>query len=246
MERRYNGATMSCTTRTLELNCEANFRHANTAGYLKRSVLLLALTLSIVAEARSEVITHPASIEIAAATCIPQVAGFSGACSDPQIASGMGVWRVVDWLFGGVTTGGGGMPGDQSLYDVTLTFVAGSFQEQWTWDRITVQYVETEPFNLSLLTQFTSLSLTATLPNGGVFDPLDPRYPDTKFVADNTVVSATAFTLPPPLRLSASGQIITTVPEPSGITLASIGMALVMVGGLLGKREWVVPKRSDT
>ena len=226
---------MSCPTRTLELSREAHFGHANTAGYLKRSVLLLALTLSIVAEARSEVITDPASIGIAFTTCIPQVAGFSGSCGDPLSAGGMGVWRVVDGLVGGVTTGGGGIPGDQSLYNVTLTFVAGSFQKQWTWDRITVQYVETEPFSLSLLAQFTSLSLTATLPNGGVFDPLDPRYPDTKFVADNAVVSATAFAFPPPLGLSANGLIITAIPEPTGITLASIGMALVMTGGLLRK-----------
>ena len=188
---------------------------------------MLSLFLATAASARSAVITQPLSLEMGFITCIPQIVA-DVSCSDPLIASDTGVWRLV---LGDLLTGAGG-----GLDDVTLTVVAASVQMQWTWSHIDPLFVETTPFNLSLLSQFTSLSISATLPHGGIWDPLSPTDPFTKFVADSTRVSATEFAFPPPLNFSAPGLLITTIPEPASLGLECIGIGLLVITASVRRR----------
>jgi len=218
---------MTVTTPTVSTTLCCNPERAKSIRSMRSTIPLLCMLLATAASARSEVITQPLSLGMGIITCIPQP-DANVSCSDPLIASDTGVFRVV---LGTFLTGAGG-----GLDDVTVTLVAGSVQMEWTWSHIDPPLMETTPFNLSLLSDFTSLSISATLPHGGIWDPVSPDQPLTKFVADSTLVSATEFTFPPPLDFSAPGLLITTTPEPASIRLECLGVGLLVIVGSVRRR----------
>jgi hypothetical protein len=152
-------------------------------------------------------------------TCIPTVDVGAGGC--PAIRSGTASWRVWNLMDGFDSP----FPRSNDLNDVSLDFQFAGAALSSHWDVILPgQFVETAPFDISLLNQFMTLRLDATL-SRTVFDPLFTNAPFTKFIADSAFVSATGTSFPPPLDFFAHGQFAQNpVPEPATLTLLGLGL----------------------
>jgi hypothetical protein len=137
-------------------------------------------------------------------------------------------WRVVNLMNMFDSPGAG----SNDLRDVTLEFIYQGGSITSHWDVIAPAaypgiFGETNPFDASLVAQFISLRLTATLART-VFDPLYTTNPYLMFTAESSLVSANATQFPPPLLLFAEGQFednTPPVPEPATLTLVALGLA---------------------
>jgi hypothetical protein len=151
-------------------------------------------------------------------TCIPTAS--AGGCTGTS--SGTASWRVWN-LMGGLDSP---FPGSNDFNDVTLDFQYAGGALNWHWDVISPdQFVETNPFDISLLNRFSTLRLDTTL-SRTVFDPLFTNFPFTKFIADSPFVSVTGTSFPPPLDILVQGQFAQNpVPEPATLMLFGLGLA---------------------
>jgi len=164
-------------------------------------------------------------------TCIPTI--DIGASGCPAISSGTASWRVWNLMNGFDSP----FPGSNDLNDVTLDFQSAGGALRSHWDVILPgQFVETSPFDISLLNQFMTLRLDATL-SRTVFDPLFTDVPFTKFIADSAFVSVTGTSFPPPLDIFVQGQFAQSpVPEPATLTLLGLGLFGIRASWRAGRR----------
>jgi hypothetical protein len=170
--------------------------------------------------------TPPAAADplfVAMVTCRPL---SDGSC--PEVSSGPVVWRVLNFMtLSSVDTP---FPGSNDIHDVTLEFEYHGGSLEWHWDVIAPanglgQFVETDPFDASLLTSLVSLRLQATLTRT-VFDPVFPGNKYLKFVAESPLISGSATSFPPPMMVFAQGEFVANpVPEPGTMALLASALA---------------------
>ena len=174
---------------------------------LAGSALLMSLTPSSAAADQ---------IWVGTVTCITLTAP---SC---PLASGLIWWRVVNTA----TNYDNPYPGSNDLLDINLEFRHADGTMRWHWDSVAPgAYVETEPFDASLLGSLGLLHVDAGLARTA-FDPLFPDNPYLSFTAESARVSADATGFPPPLDLWAQGEFVShPTPEPATLTLLGLGLA---------------------
>jgi hypothetical protein len=170
-------------------------------------------------------------INVAFVTCINPV----GAVSCVDLPSGQQVWwRVLNTLAPSIRQVYSPFPGSNDLLDVRLEADFAEGTRSWSWDVVGSGappdlFVETEPFDASLVRGLVALRVTATLPRT-VFDPLYADNEFLSFIADTPFVSASAGPVHGPLDVYAQGRFeieTPVIPEPTTLALVGGGLALL-------------------
>ena len=174
---------------------------------------LVALTGIGASEASADVI-FPETILAGFVTCIPD-AGSS--CTSALATTGQ--WRVVNALSPDV----GGFPQSTDLLNASLVFSYGGGSLVWNWSILSPDFVETPPFDVSLLSTLTSLTFQATLA-----DTTLALYGGDMFIANSPLLSATTTSFPPPLSIFVDGVHLHPVPEPATLGLLATGLLAIV------------------